>query len=57
MRQRLPKDAGCKRVMINMPLDLYDFIKIASHEANLSMSAYLVKLVSNKKGELLGKKD
>jgi hypothetical protein len=48
-RQRQPKDGNYKRVMINMPKDLYEFLKVASHEEHLSMSAYLVKLVQEKK--------
>jgi len=48
-RQRQPKDGDYKRVMINMPKDLYEFVKVASHGEHLSMSAYLVKLVQEKK--------
>ena len=54
VRQRQPKDGYYKRVMINMPVDLYEFVKIASHGENLSMSAYLVKLVAEKKKAILG---
>jgi hypothetical protein len=55
-RQRQPKDGNYKRVMINMPKDLYEFLKVASHGEHLSMSAYLVKLVQEKKDEILRKK-
>jgi hypothetical protein len=56
VRQRQPKDGNYQRVMINMPTDLYEFVKVASHSENLSMSAYLVKLVAEKKNEILSKK-
>lgn len=56
-RQRQPKNGDYKRVMINMPLDLYDFLKAHSHGERLSMSAYIVKLVQDKKNDVLGKKN
>jgi hypothetical protein len=55
-RQRQPKDADYKRLMINVPIDLHEFVKVASHGERLSMSAYLVKLIQEEKNRVLGQK-
>ena len=55
-RQRQPKDGDYKRLMINVPNDLHEFVKVASHGERLSMSAYIVKLIQEEKNRVLSEK-
>jgi hypothetical protein len=54
--QRQPKTGNYRKMSINVPEDIYEFIKLSAHAKNLSISAYITQVFTEKKNEILGKK-
>ena len=54
--QRQPKIGNYQRMSINVPKDIYEFIKVSAHAKHLSISAYITQVFTEKKNEILGKK-
>ena len=56
MRQRQAGGQLWAALNVRVPVEIYEFIKIQSHNKNLSMGAYVAQVFAEKKNEALGKK-
>ena len=54
--QRQPKEGSCQKMSINVPKEIYEFIKMTAHAKGLSMSAYISQVFKEKKNGILDKK-